>query len=84
MGEKRGKGHLADPPVEDRVPHQLLFAQILLQEGKDKNRNGSPKYVVEREVDAIVERLYREVVVEAVEEDTGKTSNVFVEEVVDK
>ena len=84
MWKKRGKGHLADPSVEHRVPNQLLFAQILLQEGKDKNGTGSPKYVVEREVDAIVERLYREVVVEAVEEDAGKTSNVFVEEVVDK
>ena len=84
MWKKRGKGHLADPSVEHRVPHQLLFAQILLQEGKDKNGSGCPNYVVEREVDAIVERLYREVVVEAVEEDAGKTSNVFVEEVVDK
>ena len=84
MGEKGGKGHLADPSVEDRVPHQLLFAQILFQEGEDKNGSGCPNYVVEREVDAIVERLYREVVVEAVEEDAGKTSNVFVEEVVDK
>ena len=82
--EEEGERHLADPSVEHRVPHQLLFAQILFQESKDKNGSGCPKYVVEREVDAIVERLNWEVVVEAVEEYAGKTSNVFVEEVVDK
>ena len=61
--------NLTNSPVKDWVPHQLVLAQVLLKEGKDKDGGGCPGDVVECEVDAVVERLYGEVVVEAVEED---------------
>ena len=61
--------HLANSPVKHWIPHQLVLAQVLLKEGKDKDGGGRPGDVVECEVDAVVEGLYGEVVVEAVEED---------------
>ena len=56
----------------------------MLKEGKDKDGGGRPGDVVECEVDAVVEGLYGEVVVEAVEEDAWEARDVLVEEVVDQ
>ena len=76
--------NLANSPVKHWVLHQLVLAQVLLEEGKDKDGGGRPGNVVESEVDAVVERLYGEVVVEAVEEDAWEAGYVLVEEVMDE
>ena len=56
----------------------------MLKEGKDKDGGGCPGNVVEGEVDAVIERLYGEVVEEAVEENSREASNILVEEVMNQ
>ena len=69
VNQEQSKENLTNSPVKHWVPHQLALAQVLLEECKDKDGGGGPGDVVEGEVDAVVERLDGEVVVEAVEED---------------
>ena len=76
--------NLTNSPVKDWVPHQLVLAQVLLKECKDKDGCRRPGDVVESQVDAVEERLDGEVVVETVEENSREACNVLVEKVMDE